>query len=44
MDDETALGLVAELQSDRLTGLDAGSLRRIIQNVGIVLGTGFLDN
>ena len=44
VDDETALGLVAELQSDRLTGLDAGSLRRIIQNVGIVLGTGFLDN
>ena len=42
--EHAALGLVAELQSDRLTGLDAGSLRRIIQNLGIVLGTGFLDN
>ena len=44
IDDEIALGLITELQSDRLACSDACGLRGIVQNVGIVLGAGLLDH
>ena len=44
IDDKITLRLISELQSDRLACSDACSLRRIVQNVGIIPGTGLLHD